>query len=410
MPPNNWIDDILAELEHVETPRSWLWWSLCCSISAAAGNNYYLRTLKGAVIFKPNLYVILLGESGLGKEFPVSLAGDLVEKADVTRVIRGRSSIQAIVKELATSKTRADGKPPFTDSRGFIVNGELSTAIIQDPDSLTILTDLYDRKSSWTNLLKGDGAEKLKEPYITALFGSSPAHFYDSIPAVNMEGGYIGRNLIIKEEKRYKDTDLLDETDDLNEPDDRLVAKYAKHLEHIAKGSGRVIPDSDAKQFFNIWRRKWREKGVQDTTGFINRVPAHILKVAICLCLADYNSTLVINQGHIEEAIDKVEPLAYTSKRASEGKGADPLSAQTKMVLEHLIAAPNNELKRRQLLVKGYGNYDGPVLDKIMEYLIEINWVSRERLNAGKASDWIYKLAGEPLEQYKKFLETRGKK
>ena len=58
---------------------------------------------------------------------------------------------------------------------------------------------------------KGDGAEKLKNPYITALFGSSPAHFYDSIPQANIEGGYIGRNLIVYEEKRSQNVDLLDE-------------------------------------------------------------------------------------------------------------------------------------------------------------------------------------------------------
>jgi hypothetical protein len=122
---------------------------------------------------------MLLGESGLGKGFPINRAKLLVTRAGVTRVIAGRSSIQAIVQELSRTKT-VEGKAPIGDSRGYIINGELSTAIIQDPDSLTILTDLYDGhyNPEWTNLLKGDGAEKLKNPYITALFGSSPAHFY----------------------------------------------------------------------------------------------------------------------------------------------------------------------------------------------------------------------------------------
>lgn len=407
MSKNNWIDDVLDDTEHVETPREWIWWSLACAISAAAGNNYYLRVLKGAVEFRPNLYVILLGESGLGKEFPVSLAKDLVEKADVTRVISGRSSIQAIVKELSQARTRRDGKPPFNDSRGFIVNGELSTAIIQDPDSLTILTDLYDRKSSWTNLLKGDGPEKLKEPYITALFGSSPAHFYDTIPQVNIEGGYIGRNLIIKAEKRYKDTDLLDSNEETTEgfPFDKFIF----HLQNVNTRKGRITPDDEAKQVFNQWRRDWRSKGIQDKTGFVNRVPAHILKVATILCLAEYDQSLVINARHIEESIEKVVPLAYSSKQASEGKGVDPLAAQTKLVLDELLKAPGNELFRKKLLQKGYGNYDAPTLDRIVNSLIEMGWIEQERFSAGAKSDWIYHLAGEPLEQYRKFIESRKK-
>lgn len=402
---NNWIDDILEDCSHVETPRSWIFWSMMCAISAAAGNNYYLRVLKGAVEFRPNLYVILLGESGLGKEFPISLSKDLVEKSDVTRVISGRSSIQAIVKELSTARTRRDGKPPFIDSRGYIVNGELSTAIIQDPDSLTILTDLYDRKSSWTNLLKGDGAEKLKEPYITALFGSSPAHFYDTIPQVNIEGGYIGRNLIIKEEKRYKDTDLLDGNEDTTEG--FPFEKYQGHLVHIAKHKGRISPDEEAKMVFNNWRREWRAKNLQDKTGFINRVPAHILKVAMCLSLAEYESVLAITAMHIEAAIDKVVPLAYTTKQASDGKGTDPLAAQTKMILDALVLAVDNKITRRKLLQKGYGNYDAPTLDRIIDSLVETGWIVRGRIVAGKEPDWLYTLAGEPLEQYKKFIAAR---
>lgn len=179
----NWVDSLTEENKFVETPESWIWWSLICCISAAAGNNYFLTTLKGNLIYKPNLYVMLLGESGLGKGYPVNLAKRLVQKSNATRVIAGRSSIQAIIKELATTRSK-EGQAPIEDSRGFVVNGELSTAIIADPDSLTILTDLYDGNynAEWTNLLKGDGAEKLKFPYITALFGSSPAHFYDSIP------------------------------------------------------------------------------------------------------------------------------------------------------------------------------------------------------------------------------------
>ncbi len=406
----NWVDEVVTLCEHVETPRSWLWWSLICAISAAAGNNYHLKTLKGAVTYKPNLYVILLGESGLGKGFPVNLSKTLVQRADTTRVIAGRSSIQAIVKELSLSRTRPD-KEPILDSRGFIVNGELSTAIIQDPDSLTILTDLYDGhyNAEWSNLLKGDGAEKLKEPYITALFGSSPAHFYDSIPQVNIEGGYLGRNLIIFEEKRYKDSDLLDDDAGLDFPYD----EYAKHLKYIGTKSGRIIPNFEAKTLFNIWRKGWREKQSTDKTGFLNRVPDHALKVAMCLALAEPElSNLIIREEHIEQAIEKVTTLTYANQKASEGRGTDPIAAVTKVVLDFLLTAPKNELTRRQLITKGYnhGSYDSFTLDKIIETLHEMQWIEKENLIAGKNSDIIVKLTGEPLEQYKKFIEKRKKK
>lgn len=408
----NWVTSLTDENKSVvETPEAWLWWSLLCCISAAAGNNYFLTTLKGNLMYKPNLYVMLLGESGLGKGYPVNLAKRLVQKANSTRVIAGRSSIQAIVKELSMVKS-VEGKPPIQDSRGFIVNGELSTAIIADPDSLTILTDLYDGhyNPEWTNLLKGDGAEKLKNPYITALFGSSPAHFYDSIPQVNIDGGYIGRNLIVYEEKRSQNIDLLDkESEEIEEDkfDTYLVPKYVPHLERIGNSKGRLSPNEDARVLFNTWRKRWRETQTADKTGFLNRLPDHVLKVAMCLALADWEFTGEIKESHFTEAIDRVTGLIYANKKTVSGRGPDPLAVASKSVLDYLLAATGQRLTKKQLLWKGYGEYNTFTLDQVLDNLVEMGWVKKIKVGVGSNGDWEIRLAGEPLESYNNFLKRQ---
>ena len=406
----NWISDVMEETSHVETPRSWVWWSLCSAVSAAAGNNYQLVTLRGNLIYKPNIYVILLGDSGLGKGFGINLAKLLVQTADVTRVIAGRSSIQAIVQELGTSKSRENGNAPFTDSRGFIVNGELSSAVITDPDSLTILTDLYDGhyNPEWTNLLKSDGAKKLTEPYITTLFGSSQSHFYEKIPQANIEGGYIGRTLIVYEERRFQNIDLLDADNNLSDRlKDRIIPEYSKHLREIAMNKGRMIPTEPAKELYNSWRKKWRTSQQPDKTGFYNRVPDHVLKVSMCLSLARYGSSFEINEFDMSEAIEKVTGLVFGNKIGTEGKGLDPLANATKFVINQLLAAQDNQLNRKLLLSRGLGMYQNDGLDKIIDTLLEMGWIQRERINAGKNSDWLIKLSGEPLESYKKFKKSK---
>jgi hypothetical protein len=413
---NSFVHDLIDEvLPEVETPRSWLYWSLISSISAAAANNYYLLSFKGNYLYYPNIYVMLLGESGLGKAFGINLSKKLVEAADTTRVIAGRSSIQAIVQELSTT-TSANGKPLITDSRGFIVNGELSTAIISDPDALTILTDLFDRNDNpnWTNRLKGDGKEKLKNPYITCLFGSSPSHFYDKIPQANIEGGYIGRNLIIYEEMRSKDVDPLDEEDD-KEKEDKFIStispKYVPHLIKIAqKEKTRIYPNEPARQLYNKWRREWRanQKIYNDRTGFINRVPDHVIKVAMCLCLSRYDNTGIINECDMNEAIEQITSLVYAAKQTASSNGLDPMAAQTKKVIDILISAKDNQMLRKEVLVMGYGNFDTLALDRIIETLMEMGWVERQKVgNNSHNLDWLLKLAGEPLESYRRFKEQR---
>lgn len=411
---HSWIEDLLVENESVETPLNYIYWSLMFCISSAAANAYTLRTLKGNLLYYPNLYIILMGESGLGKGYPVNLAKRLLQEAQITRVIAGRSSIQAIIKEGATTRSEK-GKALITDSRMAIINGELSTAIIQDPDALTILTDLYDAayNKEWVNLLKGDGAEKLKNPYVTCLFGTSPSHFYDSVPQPNIEGGYIGRNLTIYEEHRGKNLDLLDDEKEIVDEDkfmSYIVPKYVPHLIKISANKARLIPDEDARKTFNIWRRIWRAEQAQynDKTGFVNRVPDHVLKVSMCLSLARYDNNGLIIESDIKEAISRVSGLIYASAKAAEGGGLDPLARQTKRVVDALITAPENSLSRKSILVRGYGDYDNITLDKIMDTLLEMKWVKRQK-SFGPNADWIYTLAGEPLESLLRFREQRRK-
>lgn len=410
----SWIEDLMSEIEDVETPAGWIYWSLLAAISGAVGNNYFLRTFKGNHIYSTNLYVILLGESGLGKAYGINLAKQLVSAADSTRVIAGRSSIQAIVTELSKQKSRPNGLPPIADSRGFIVNGELSSAIIADVDALSILTDLYDGKvlgEEWTNMLKLSGKETLKNPCITALFGTAPAGFYDSIPQANIDGGYIGRNLIIYEETRARTVNPLDDDDEItvDRVKDYLVPKYSVHLRELYKTKGRLIVNNGGKKIYNEWRFSWRSKKHNDKTGFMNRVPDHTLKVAMLLCLSRYNSGGVINELDIEEAISKVTGLIYSNKMTSVGKGLDPGGQQSQLVLNILLRADNNELTRKRLLSQGHGNFDSFQLDKIVETLSEIGWIDKERIVAGVNSDWLYKLSGEPKENYLKWKKSNEK-
>lgn len=361
---------------------------------------------------------MLLGESGLGKGFGVNLSKLLVQNADSTRVIAGRSSIQAIVSELAKAKSRPDGKQPILDSRGFVINGELSSAIIADVDALSILTDLYDGhyNPEWDNLLKVSGREKLKRPYIVTLFGSSPDHFYDSIPAANIGGGYVARNLIIYEEKRYQNVDLLDNDFDLPENsldliNEVIIPKFASHLTLIGENTGAMTYDRETAEHFNIWRKTWRENQQKERTGFFNRVPDHVLKTAMCLCLSRYGTDLVINKFEISLAIEKVTDLIYANKVAGSGgsgmsSNADPTAKFSKIVLDLLLKAENNQLNRKLLLSRAYpfGLADASMLDRVLDTLKEMNWISKERVGIGANSDMLIKLAGEPLEEYKKFI------
>ena len=123
----------------------------------------------------------------------------------------------------------------------------------------------------------------------------------------------------------------------------------------------------------------------------------------MCLCLARYDTDYIINEEEFTEAIQRITNLIYANEKAASSGGLDPLAAQTKRVADYLIAAPDNQLLRKDLLIMGYLDYDTVVLDKIIDTLMEMGWVKRERVGIGKNSDWLFKLSGEPKNNLLRF-------
>src|SRR5215204_673927 len=152
---SDWLSTLVGQHEEFESPLSFYYWGALAAISAVVKDNIWLPR-GGLYNLYPNIYVMFHADSGLRKGPPVSMAKQLVEPINNTRVITGRSSIQGILKEMGTAKTAPGGKIISTSS-AFICSSELTSSIVDDPVAVKILTDLYDRNyniGNWKSLLK----------------------------------------------------------------------------------------------------------------------------------------------------------------------------------------------------------------------------------------------------------------
>lgn len=414
----NWITRVLDAAEEAETPTSFLYWSALAAIAATIGNNVYMNR-KGIYQLRPNVFVMLMAKSGLGKGFPVNVAKKLVTLAKCTRVISGRNSVQSLVRDMATSETAEDSPTPlFKDSRCFFVSSEFSTSLVRDEASLTVLTDLYDChwNEEWNTKLISRATDKIVNPNLTILSGSSPSHFFDSIPEVNITGGFVGRLLIIYEEKRSKInplmSDVIGETiDDFKFPYAELSLYLKCIYESTKEGDNRFRWTRSAANIWEAWYKPFRKLEVSDKTGYAERMPDHALKVAMCLSLAE-TVDLIIRDSHIEEAIEATLGLEYSTKRVSEGKGKDPLAPQSKIILDIMLSAPKYTITRQKLLIKGYGDFDSAALDRVVDGIfIENGWVEKERIQENRKGklvwEWTYTLTPDAVNQYKQHKEVK---
>src|SRR5574343_1347225 len=93
-----WIQQVLEEHSESESPQRFYYWSAMSAISACVRRNICLERYHYKLY--PNIYVFVVARSGLRKGPPIALAQKLMNKVQCTKVIEGRASIQAVIRDL----------------------------------------------------------------------------------------------------------------------------------------------------------------------------------------------------------------------------------------------------------------------------------------------------------------------
>lgn len=395
-----WIEDLKNATKEVETPRSWIYWAGLSSIAAITRNKVWID--KQYYKLYPNIYVIFLGSSGIGKGFPVNLAKDLVNGIGSTKVISGRSSIEGIIKKLAITTTLPGSKGPITHNCGFINAGEFSSSLVRNPDALTILTDLYDGHyhKEWETTLKTSELPSLKNVNITLLGGINETHFNDLITEKEISGGFLARSIIIQEFKKSRKNALLrkisDDTAIFN------ASNFLPYLKELDKLEGQFNLTPDAIDEFEEWYNEFEPEKMEDKTGTANRVHDTILKVAMNVALSR-RPELIIGKSDIVEAMDLCLGAALVSKKLTIGTGVSADSAQIRIVMQELLAAPENKMSRTMLLRKHYGDFTAPQLDNIIDTFEQSKAIDKYRAGG----DQWFRLRDEVVEAFKNILEKK---
>lgn len=365
----SWLDAVIEATDEFESPRRFNYWSALSAISAVLKDSVWIDKYRYKLY--PNIYVLLYGPSGIRKGPPIAMAESIVKKVDNTRVINGRSSIEAIIKELGTVYTRP-GKPLCNDGAGFVVASELSSSIIANPASMDVMTALYDRmymEDDWKYKLKVGESVKISKPTVTWLSGTNEAMFKDFIPEKNIAGGLIGRMLIITETKRNRLNSLM------YKPEVYLTNdQLAEGLKPIAELRGEFTLSTEVRAAVNTWYiefvTNYADK-MDDTTGFIHRVDDMILKIAMIIS-SGRRADKQITIDDVTEATEQVLPLIVPSKRvaAASNKFDPSMNNKRALIITELANSEGYKATRTHLLKKFGLSLDHEDLDRIVSYLI----------------------------------------
>lgn len=387
----NFIDDLLSMTSEAETPESFIKWSGYASISAILKRNVFLNKFYYTVY--PNIYVLFIADSGLAKGFSNVIASRLVDSIGNTRVISGRNSIQGILKDLATATTSDNGKPPILDACCFLNSGEFVNFLLQDDQAVSILTELYDSNyiQKYTSTLKSTGKETLKNPYVVLLGSSNETLLKEALPESSVEGGFIARTILVREEKKRTINPLTRKP--LKTIDFSIFTPY---LKEVAELRGEFTYTTAARDYYEEWYKEFAQRDYQDRTGSSNRLHDTILKLSIIISASrrlDKKLELTDVQDAIKELVEaksKERGLFLVSNSKSE------LATKTRSVLSTLLRL--TKVSRVKLLQANYGIVNAEDLDKVIDNLTQAKFVRSVK----EDKELYYELTDTAKERVKK--------
>lgn len=374
----SFISDYIAHTSIYESPKSFWKWSAYCAISGILRDNVYRR--QGDMVIYPNFYVLLLASSAEHRKGnPVRLCESLVTKIRNTKIISGRSSIQAILDELARSEMNPVTGKALQGGSAFFSVPELSAGIVNDPEAIKILTDIYDFREEYTSRLRGTGTFRIKNVCFTMMAASNEELLKDVYDTKALFGGLIGRTFLIKPDE-FRPGNSLFKVEDKSASYEELLDK----LRTMSLMKGEFAFDEAAINNYEQWYLPFREsyRNRTDRSGVSGRIHTSVLKLAMVLCV-DQTLDICIRAAHIEQAIEECMELIPNYQSFVMGGGKSPLSEVSTIIITAIYEGAEHCITRKILLQRNWSSFDAETLDKVMLTLTQAGMVDEKCTQEG---------------------------
>lgn len=349
-----------------EAPARFYYWAAAAALACTMKKNVFLDR---AGIFKqyPNIYVFIVGRSGIKKGIPVNVGRVLAEKVGNNRVLAGRQSFQRMIQDLGKAKSLPDGTV-MKEAQCLLTSGELSSMLVKDSDALNVLTDIFnthENEEVWTNSLKSTNVDTLKSPCINLLAATNEELFPEAVQTKDVSGGFIARTFIIYSNDAACINPLTRKNGHVTDLD--ILSQHLKDLKDV---KGEFTWSSDGMILYELWYNslmtKLQKRELFDPTGTYSRLGDQLLKLAMIISLA-YDASLELKKIHIEEAINECELCCSGMKSVTLGSGKSNEGSAMRTIIKALIDIPDHKMTREQLLSRYWGNISVFDIDRIAE-------------------------------------------
>jgi hypothetical protein len=250
---DDWINSFMEFTENSEPPEAFRFWTAVSVLASALQRKCFIQW-GSSLIFYPNLYIVLVGPSGVRKGTAMDPGFDLIEDIGKIKVSAQATSLQALIRRIKETNYQDPdlntGKMQFHSSM-TIFSKEFTVFLgYHNKELMSSLCDWYDCDRKWAYETIARKKEEIVGVWVNLFGATTPSLIRSSLPLDAIGGGLTSRIIYIYEEKMGKMVLLPMETEN-----EKKLRKLLLHdLDKITLLSGQF---KYTKGFLGLWS-EWR--------------------------------------------------------------------------------------------------------------------------------------------------------
>lgn len=299
----NFIRDFMLLFQGTEVPPLYAVWCGVAGVSAALGRRLVLR--NGIFNVFPNVYIVLVGSSGLRKSTPIVKLGEIIESLDPSirpNITPSSLTPAALVEALLQNKNET--RLLSDASEGFALISELGNFLSKgayEGGLPSLLIDLYDGcvHAKGTRM---HGLEKITNPCFGFISGTTIDWIRDAIPANSIGGGLTSRFIFVYVEGRSAPVPIPFVRDY-----DKIMERLQNQLRKLCSISGEMRLSPRAETLYTEKYLQFHSSEFWDNpnlSGYAQRRANHLIKVSMLFAAA--NDSMIVEERHFESALSLI--------------------------------------------------------------------------------------------------------
>ena len=316
---DDWIETYLKwSLDRSEVTASQIVWSGLFTLSSVMRRRvkFPAKYMGGYEIF-PNLYIIYVADPGKSrKSTTMGFSTHLIKRMNNRLPMNDRQRV-SISSDATSQSALVQAMSQTQDGTITVLAKELGSFMMIGGDEMyNFLTDIFDPAPSYEYRTRAHKLERIEDPCLNFFGATTPHWMQDNMPYHAIGGGFASRVIFVYEDSLRQRRLYYDHLD--MSQYDQLEGSLVQDLIHMISLEGEFRHDSTAtKDLMEEWYVEEGSKGVEDPrlTGYFQRKPLHVHKVAMLLSLAE-GDDLVIQEHHFTKALKLLEAVERKMGRA----------------------------------------------------------------------------------------------